>query len=157
MLVEPATFSASVDGILAQANAGMSATFTGVARAAFEEALGYAQQRVQGGVPITEHQLVQRRLFDMFTKLQAARSLSRTANRRLITGRPTLHYSIAAKVFCTQTSFELASDAVQIMGGMGLAKGMLPEMLLRDARASLIEDGANDVLALAGFRFLLQQ
>ncbi|MEE8346107.1 MAG: acyl-CoA dehydrogenase family protein [Dehalococcoidia bacterium] len=157
MLQEPGTFGAATDSILAQANAGMSATFCGVARAAFEEALSYAQGRVQGGVPITEHQLVQRRLFDMFTKLQAARSLSRLATSRLITGQPTLHYSIAAKVFCTQTSFELASDAVQIMGGMGLAKEMLPEMLLRDARASMIEDGTNDVLALAGFRYLLQQ
>jgi len=145
----------ATDLLLAQANAGMSATFCGVARAAFEEAMSYAHQRVQGGAPITEHQLVQRRLFDMFTKLQAARSLSRLANSRLTSGQPTTHYSIAAKVFCTQSAFEIASDAVQIFGGMGLAKGIAVEMLLRDARASLIEDGANDVLALAGFRYLL--
>jgi alkylation response protein AidB-like acyl-CoA dehydrogenase len=155
MLVEPGVFGGATDNVLAGANAGMSTTFCGVARAAFEEALGYAQQRVQGGVPIVEHQLVQRRLFDMFTKLEAARSLSRLANRRLMTGQPTLHYSIAAKIFCTQTAFELASDAIQIFGGMGLAKGTRVEMLIRDARASMIEDGANDVLALAGFRTLL--
>ncbi len=157
MLLEPGTFGSSAEGILAQANAGMSATFCGVARAAFEEAFSYAQERVQGGVPLTEHQLIQRKLFDMFTKLQAARSLSRLASSRLLGGQPTTHYSIAAKVFCTETAFELASDAIQILGGMGLAKGMLPEMLMRDARASMIEDGANDVLALAGFRYLLQQ
>jgi alkylation response protein AidB-like acyl-CoA dehydrogenase len=93
----------------------------------------------------------------MFTKLQAARSLSRLANSRLTSGQPTLHNSIAAKVYCTQTAFELASDAVQIFGGMGLTKGIAVEMLLRDARASLIEDGCNEVLALAGFRFLLGQ
>jgi alkylation response protein AidB-like acyl-CoA dehydrogenase len=156
MLLEPGAFGSAADGILAQANAGMSATFCGVARAAFEEAFNYAQERVQGGVPLVEHQLIQRKLFDMFTKLQAARSLSRLATSRLTGGQPTTHYSIAAKVFCTQTSFELASDAIQILGGMGLSKGMLPEMLLRDARASLIEDGSNDVLALAGFRYLLQ-
>ena len=157
MLMESGMFGGAVDNLLAAANAGMSATFCGVARAAFEEAIKYAQERVQGGVPITEHQLIQRRLFDMFTKLQAARSLSRLANQRLTTGQPTTHYSIAAKVFCTETAFELASDAIQIFGGMGLAKGMAVEMLLRDARASMIEDGANDVLALAGFRYLLQQ
>jgi len=157
MLLEAGTFGAAGEMVLAGANAGMSATFSGVARAAVEEALTYAQKRVQGGVPIVEHQLVQRRLFDMFAKLEAARSLSRLANRRLLTGKPTLHYSIAAKVFCTQTAFELASEAVQIFGGMGLAKGVLVEMLLRDARASLIEDGANDVLALAGFRALLRE
>jgi alkylation response protein AidB-like acyl-CoA dehydrogenase len=157
MLLEPGGFSAGTDNILAAANAGMSTTFCGVARAAFEEAFAYAEDRIQGGVALTEHQLVQRRLFDMFTKLQAARSLSRLANSRLLTGRPTLHYSIAAKVLCTQTSFELASDAIQIFGGMGLVKGLMPELLLRDARASLIEDGANDVLALAGFRALRAQ
>ena len=154
MLVEPGAGSPATEAILAGANAGMSTTFCGVARAAFEEALRYAQQRVQGGVPIADHQLVQRRLFDMFTKLEAARSLSRLANRRLLSGKPTLHYSIAAKVFCTETAFELASDAIQVFGGIGLTKGTLVELLLRDARASLIEDGANDVLALAGFRAL---
>lgn len=154
MLAEPGMMSGGTDNILAGANAGMSATFCGVARAAFEDAYSYAQQRVQGGVPIAEHQLVQRRLFDMFTKLEAARSLSKLANRRLTSGQPTLHYSIAAKVYCTQAAFEIASDAVQIFGGMGLVKGTTVEMLLRDARSSLIEDGANDVLALAGFRAL---
>jgi alkylation response protein AidB-like acyl-CoA dehydrogenase len=155
VLLGPGTFGSAGEAILAQANAAMSAAFCGVARAAFEEAFHYAQERVQGGFRITEHQLVQRKLFDMFTKLQAARSLSRLANSRLTSGRPTTHYSIAAKVFCTQTAFELASDAIQIFGGMGLAKGIMVEMLLRDARASLIEDGANDVLALAAFRYLL--
>ncbi len=157
MLMEPGGFAAGTDMFLAAANAGMSTTFCGVARAAFEEALSYAEQRTQGGVPLAEHQLVQRKLFDMFTKLEAARSLSRLANRRLLTGQPTLHYSVAAKVLCTETAFQLASDAIQIFGGIGLAKGMVVEMLLRDARASMIEDGANDVLALSAFRTLRRE
>lgn len=157
MLVEPGAFGGgATDNVLAGANAGMSTNFSGVARAAYEEAMAYARTRVQGGVPLVQHQLVQRKLFEMFTKLESARSLSRLANKRLTTGQLTTHYSIAAKVYCTQTAFELASDAIQLMGGMGLVKGSLPEMLMRDARASLIEDGANDVLALAGFRFLLR-
>ena len=156
MLVEPGTFGGATDNILASANAGMSTTFCGLARAAFEEAISYTQQRVQGGVPIASHQLVQRRLFDMFTRLESARALSRVANKRLLTGQPTTHYSIAAKTYCTQASFDIASEAIQLFGGMGLAKGVLVEMLYRDARASLIEDGANDVLALAGARFLIE-
>jgi alkylation response protein AidB-like acyl-CoA dehydrogenase len=155
MLVEPGVMGGATDNLLAAANAGMSTTFSGVARAAFEEALAYAQQRVQGGAPIANHQLVQRRLFDMFSKVESARALSRLANRRLASGRPTTHYSIAAKTYCTQTALDVASDAIQIFGGMGLAKGVLVELLYRDARASLIEDGANDVLALAGFRSLI--
>ncbi len=136
---------------------GVGSTAVGLARAAFEEAMSYVEQRVQGGVPIADHQIVQRKLFDMFTRLEAARSLSRLANRRLMSGQPTLHYSVAAKVFCTQAAFEIASDAIQLHGGMGLAKGTTVEMLMRDGRAAMIEDGANDVLALAGFRTLRQQ
>ena len=51
-------------------------------------------------------------------------------------------------MYCTTTAFEVASDAVQLFGGYGLCKGMLVEKLLRDARASLIEDGCNDILGL---------
>jgi alkylation response protein AidB-like acyl-CoA dehydrogenase len=63
---------------------------------------------------------------------------------------PVSRYSVAAKVFCTEAAFEVASDAVQLLGGYGLSKEFLVEKLFRDARASMIEDGANDVLALGG-------
>lgn len=162
MLVEPPAEGegpppAGNPNILAGANAGMSSTFTGVARAAFEEALAYSQSRVQGGVPICDHQLVQRKIFDMFMKVEAARALSRKAVTRLASGLPTMHFSVAAKVFCTQTAFEVASEAVQLHGGVGLVKGVLVEQLLRDARASMIEDGTNDVLALTGVRELFDR
>jgi alkylation response protein AidB-like acyl-CoA dehydrogenase len=140
---------------LAGPNAFMSSTFTGVARAAFDEAFAYAQTRIQGGGPIARHQLVQKRLFDMFAKVEAARGLSRKAVLRLAAGLPTAHYSIAAKVFCTQTALEVASDAVQLHGASGMVKGMTVERLVRDARAALIEDGANEVLSIAGARLLL--
>lgn len=156
MLAEPTGGETGTDGTLAGANAGMSTTFSGVARAAFEEALAYTRERVQGGVPLVQHQLVQKRLFDMFTKVQAARALSRKANLRLATGQPTLHYSIAAKVFCTRTAFDVASDASELCGAMGMVKGMTVEMLMRDARASLIEDGANDTLSLAAARYIIE-
>jgi alkylation response protein AidB-like acyl-CoA dehydrogenase len=62
-------------------------------------------------------------------------------------------YAAAAKVFCTQSAFEVATDAVQIYGGNGLCKEYPVEKLLRDARMSLIEDGENEVLGLmAGSR-----
>jgi alkylation response protein AidB-like acyl-CoA dehydrogenase len=68
-----------------------------------------------------------------------------------------LQHAIAAKTFCTQASFEVASDALQIFGGNGLSKEYPIEKLFRDARASLIEDGTNDVLSLAGARHILAQ
>src|SRR3990172_6388089 len=76
MLVDPEAYPRVIDNILAGANAGMSTTFTGLARAAFEEALAYTRERKQGGKPICEHQLVQDRLFDMFTRTEQARALS---------------------------------------------------------------------------------
>jgi alkylation response protein AidB-like acyl-CoA dehydrogenase len=146
MLVEPMTYPMTIDWVLSGANAFMGACFTGVARAALEEALAYCKQRTQGGKPLCEHQLVQKTLFDMFTKVEAARALSRA-----------VQYSIAAKVFCTQMAFEVASDAVQLFGGMGLCKELLVEKLFRDARASMIEDGTNEVLSLAGARQIVDK
>ena len=141
---------------LTGANGGMATAFTGLARAAFEAALDYSRQRVQGGRLICEHQLVQKRLFEMFTKVEACRALSRAVaiyNHDSLT--PTLEHAIAAKTFCTQAAFEVASDALQIFGGNGLSREYPVEKMFRDARASLIEDGTNDVLSLAGARHLL--
>jgi alkylation response protein AidB-like acyl-CoA dehydrogenase len=63
---------------------------------------------------------------------------------------PEVQYSIAAKVFSTNTAFEAASAALQIFGGNGLTREYPIEKLLRDARAAMIEDGCNDVLSLVG-------
>jgi len=128
-----------------------------VARAAFEEALAWTQTRVQGGVPLCRHQLVQKHLFDMFTRVQSCRHLSRAAfvlNTGVVD--PALEYSVAAKVHCTQAAYEVTDTALQLFGGRGLSKGYLVEKLFRDARASLIEDGCNDVLTLVGAHELLR-
>ncbi len=63
-----------------------------------------------------------------------------------------MEHAIAAKTFCTQACFEVTSDALQIFGGNGLSKEYPMEKFFRDARASLIEDGTNDILSLAGAR-----
>ncbi len=155
MLVGPEGYENVLEAVLAGANAFMGITFAGLARAAFEEALTYTKQRVQGGKPISEHQLVQKRLFDMFASVLAARNLAWSALRYNSGGRSAVQYSIASKVFCTTTAFQVASDAVQLHGGYGLCKGMLVEKLLRDARASMIEDGSNDLLSLVGARKII--
>jgi alkylation response protein AidB-like acyl-CoA dehydrogenase len=61
---------------------------------------------------------------------------------------PLIQYSVASKVFCTNTAFEVASEAVQIFGGNGLSREYPIEKIFRDARASMIEDGCNEVLGL---------
>lgn len=157
MVVPPDAMPVFQPRLFAGTSASIATTFVGVARAAFEEALAYCEQRIQGGVPIARHQLVHRKLFDMFTKVEAARALSRKASLRLPSGLPSIHYSVAAKVYCTQTALDVASAAAQLHGGMGLVRGVLVEQLVRDARAAIIEDGENEILALVGARELFQQ
>jgi alkylation response protein AidB-like acyl-CoA dehydrogenase len=158
VVADPSVYEPILRNTLLLTNAAVGAVLTGTARAAYEEALAYTRTRVQGGKPLCEHQLVQRTLFDMFTKVTNSRLLSRMA---LVynsgTHEQALEYSIAAKVYCTQSAFEVADAAVQLCGGRGLAKDSTVERLFRDTRAGLIEDGANDVLALVGARELLDR
>jgi alkylation response protein AidB-like acyl-CoA dehydrogenase len=138
------------EATLASANAGMGVTFTGLARAALDEALEYAKRRVQGGKPIIEHQSVKGRIFEMFSLVEAATALSRRVALYARVGNPpALQYSIASKVFCTEAAFKVSSMAVQIFGGFGVSKDFVIEKLFRDARAALIEDGVNETLGLA--------
>ena len=148
MVIGKENYSAIVQQILTGANASMGIMFVGVARAALEHALEYAAQRIQGGRPIIEHQSVQSRLFKMFAKVEAARSLARRVSYYNATNPPLLQYSIASKVTATNTAFEVASEALQIFGGNGLTREFPIEKLMRDARASMIEDGCNEVLGL---------
>jgi alkylation response protein AidB-like acyl-CoA dehydrogenase len=99
---------------------------------------------------------VKYRLFHMFRKVEAARALVRRASDYNATSaQPALQGSIASKVTATQTAFEVASEALQIFGGNGLTKEYPVEKLLRDARACLIADGCNEVLAMKGGNLLL--
>jgi len=158
MLVSPDKPAAAAAGRGGGPNAMMGAVFTGVARAAFEIALDYSKDRIQGGKPICEHQLVQKHLFEMFTKVEACRLLSRAAiTYNTDAPVPAMEYSIASKTFCTQAAFEVASDALQLLGGNGLSKEYPIEKIFRDARAALIEDGTNDVLSLVGARLVLNR
>jgi len=158
LVIPPAMYPMGLELTLCTANGFMGSTFVGLARAALEHAVQYAKDRIQGGLPIIRHQAVKLRLFEMFRKVEAARSLNRRAvsynavNNPFLGAAagafPAVQYAIASKVTSTQTAFEVASDALQIFGGNGLSREYPVEKLLRDARASLIEDGANDVLAL---------
>ncbi|MCC7410445.1 MAG: acyl-CoA/acyl-ACP dehydrogenase [Gammaproteobacteria bacterium] len=150
LLVGPDRYEAATDGFLNVGGLSVGIAFTGLARAAFEAALDHCRTRVQGGRPLVEHQAVQLKLFDMFTRVEAARALSRQAMRYCFVpqARVPIEYSTAVKVYCTQAAFEVAHAAVQLHGAAGLAHGSLVERLFRDARGGLIGDGCNDALAL---------
>lgn len=136
-------------GIAGTTDTVMGNLATGLARAAFEEAFGYARVRVQGGKPIIEHNSIRQRLFEMFAKVEACRSFSRAVH---LYGSvvPLPEYGDASQILCTQLAYEVADEAVQILGGNGLAREYLPEKLYRDARATLIEHGNNEILAANG-------
>ncbi len=158
ILAGPDQYQDAVLAIHALANGLMGATFTGVARAAYELALDYAHERKAGGVPIIRHQSVAYRLFHMLRKIEAARALThRVVHYNLSAPSCSLLAAMTSKVTGTQTAFEVASDALQIFGGNGLTMDYPMEKLLRDARASLIEDGCNEILAIKGGYHLIDR
>ena len=151
----PTSSQGLLKDIFTGANTGMSITFAGLAKAAFDEALKYSKERVQGGVPIFEHQNIQLKLMDMFNKVEAARSLSRRVSAYNAANPPgSTPHAMAAKIRSTEAAFLVASEAIQIFGGNGLSTEYVIEKIFRDAKASLIEDGENSALALTGAAFL---
>jgi alkylation response protein AidB-like acyl-CoA dehydrogenase len=152
----PEDYQRAVYFIHTEANSQMACIWTGVARSAYEMAFAYAHQRKQGGVPIIRHQAVAQRLFHMYRKIEASRALARRVCLFNQTAQvPALQAAMAAKITGTQTAFEVASEAIQIFGGNGLTREYPIEKIFRDARASMIEDGCNDLLAIkAGFNMI---
>jgi alkylation response protein AidB-like acyl-CoA dehydrogenase len=141
--------------ILAGANGGMSITFAGLAKAAYDEAFKYANERIQGGVPIIQHQNIQLKIFKMFTLVEAARAATRRLTMyNAVNQPPSGAHAVAAKCFSTETAFQVASEAVQIFGGNGLSREYPVEKMFRDARAAMIEDGVNETLSLAAVQYL---
>ncbi len=141
---------------LANVNGGMALVFAGLAKAAFDEAFGYAQQRIQGGKPILEHQNIRLKLMKMFTQVEATRANTRrmAIYNRLNPFTPSVSHAVAAKCFSTETAFAVASEAMQIFGAFGLAREYPIEKIFRDARAGMIEDGVNEALALKAAEYL---
>ena len=151
MVLRADAYAAYMHSHLSAFNAGVGCIATGLARAAYECALAYCKERVQGGRPIFEHQSVRARLFRMFSLVQSCFALSRDVWVYNLTqieqGRQArLELSIGSKVFCTQAALEVATLAVQLHGGNGLTKEYPVEMFLRDATALTIADGENAFL-----------
>ncbi len=152
MVLRSDGYAAYMHNHLSAFNAGVGCIATGLARAAYESALAYCKERVQGGRPIFEHQSVRARLFRMFSLVQSCFSLSRDAWVYNITqiqqgGQARLELSIGSKVYCTQAALEVATLAVQLHGGNGMTREYPVEMFLRDATALTVADGENAFLA----------
>jgi len=136
---------------------GIAAQAVGMARAAYEIALAYAQERRSFGKTIIEHQAVAFRLADMATELEAARQLVLHAAALRSQGMPCLKEASMAKLFATEAAEHICSDAIQTMGGAGYMAEAGVERIYRAVRGSKIYEGTNDIQRLVISRALVAQ
>jgi butyryl-CoA dehydrogenase len=135
----------------------IAARAVGVARAAFEAALRYAQERQTFGVPIAEHQAIQLKLADMATKLEAARLLTVSAADRRDAGERCDVEAGMAKLFASEAAFEIATESMRIHGGVGYTTELPVERYYRDAPLMIIGEGTNEIQRLVIARGLLRR
>ncbi len=123
----------------------VAARALGVGRAALEDALQYAQQRVSFGVPIWQHQAIGHYLANMATKLTAARQLTLHAAQVYDSGRRADMEAGMAKLFASEAGMEIALDAIRIHGGMGYSTEFDVERYFRDAPLMIVGEGTNEI------------
>jgi alkylation response protein AidB-like acyl-CoA dehydrogenase len=152
---EPGRGLPQILGVLEVGRINIAARAVGVARAAFDAALAYAQQRTTFGKPIGEHQAIQLKLADMATRLEAARLLTRNAAERKAAGLRCDVEAGMAKLFSSETALELATEAMRILGGIGYTTEMPVERFYRDAPLMVIGEGTNEIQRLVIARGLL--
>lgn len=124
---------------------GIAAQAVGMARAAFEIAVGYARERETFGKRLVDHQAVAFRLADMATRIEAARHLVVEAARLRDAGLPCLTQAAMAKLFASEMAERVCSDAIQTLGGYGYVHDYGVEQIYRDVRVCQIYEGTSDV------------
>jgi len=127
---------------------GIAAQAVGMARAAFEAALAYAQDRRSFGKPLTEHQALNFKLADMATAIEAARQLVWHAAALRDAGRPCLKEASMAKLFASEMAERVCSDAIQVHGGYGYVNDFPVERIYRDVRVCQIYEGTSEIQRL---------
>jgi len=126
---------------------GIGAQAVGLAQGALEAAVDYARERVQFGHPIISLQAVQHMLADMAIQVEAARALVYAAARTVDSGVKNITgESAMAKVFASDIAMKVATDAMQIFGGVGYMRDYPVEKMFRDAKITQIYEGTNQVL-----------
>jgi alkylation response protein AidB-like acyl-CoA dehydrogenase len=123
-------------------------TAVGIARAALEDAVAYAKQRVQHGKPIAGHQMIQAYIAEMATEVDAARLLCLRAMSMVQQGVRCDSESSMAKWYATEMAVRVTSKAVQIHGGYGITKEFRVERHFRNARILPIPDGTTEIQKL---------
>jgi butyryl-CoA dehydrogenase len=142
-------------GVLEVGRINIASRAVGVARAAFDAALAYAQDRQTMGKPIADHQAIQLKLADMATRLEAARLLTRNAAERKAAGLRCDVEAGMAKLFASETALELSMEAMRIHGGVGYTTDLPVERYYRDAPLMVIGEGTNEIQRIVIARGLL--
>jgi alkylation response protein AidB-like acyl-CoA dehydrogenase len=155
LLGDPGRGLGYILGALEVGRINIAARAVGLARAAFDASLQYAQERVTMGKPIAQHQAIQFKLADMATKLEAARLLTRGAAERRQAGERADVEAGMAKLFASETAFEIATEAMRIHGAVGYTTELPIERYYRDAPLMLIGEGTNEIQRLVIARGLL--
>ena len=138
--------------------ASVGAAACGLARRALDESVSYARSRTQFGKKLAEHQLIQEKLADMATELDAARLLVyRAAYLKDAGDERSTRQASEAKLFATEAASRIVDQAVQIHGGSGLIRGEVVERLYRDVRALRIYEGTSEIQKLIIANQLLKE
>ena len=135
---------------------GIAAQCIGMARAAYETALAYAQERTSFGKVLLEHQAVAFRLADMATQIEAARLLVLNAARLRDAGEPCLKEACMGKLFASEMAEKVCSDAIQTLGGYGYLNDFPLERIYRDVRVAQIYEGTSDIQRMVIARQLVE-
>jgi alkylation response protein AidB-like acyl-CoA dehydrogenase len=130
----------------------IAAQALGYARTPFEVAVKYSNERVQFDKKIRNYEGVSFKIADAATKIEAAKLLTLQAARMLDKGMSATKQATMAKMYSTEVAFEVASNALQILGGMGYTREYPVERMLRDSRLMMIGGGTAEIL-----RFLIQR
>ncbi len=135
----------------------VAARALGIARAAFEEAIRYAQRRVAFGKPISEYQTIQNKLADMATKIEASRLLIYSAAEKRDRGERCDLEAGMAKLFASETAAEVSLESMRILGANGYSKDFPVERYYRDAPLVVIGGGTNELQRLIIAKNLLKK
>ncbi|GAC1340444.1 MAG: acyl-CoA dehydrogenase family protein [Candidatus Dormibacteria bacterium] len=135
----------------------VAARGVGVAQRAFELAIEYAQQRQSFGKPIAQHQAIQFKLADMATKIAAARLLTQMAARKKDAGERADVECGMAKLFSSETCFEVVGESMRVHGGYGYSKEYQIERLYRDAPLLIVGEGTSEIQRIIIAKGLLER
>ena len=134
----------------------IAARGVGMARAAFEDSIRYAQQREQFGQPIANFQAIQIKLADMATQIEAARLLTYQAAAKKNRGERCDLEAGMAKLFASEICEKAASEGIQIHGGYGYTEDFAVERYYRDAKLLSVGEGTNEIQRMVIARRLLE-